>query len=186
MSSPLNIAVEYTIVEILSGVGWQEMNLFLIDRQTRGLSPNTIICDRNELKPFLLFCEKQGIDRVKDITINDLRAFFLDLEKRCNQDGVKSVNRVARAFLNWWDEENEVADWKNPILKYKPPKVNEEPIPGVKLADIQKMIDTCGKDALGARDRVVLLALLDTGCRGDRILRAEGERPGYPVRRHLD
>ena len=100
--------------------------------------------------------------------------------------GLNRCYRVARAFLNWWDEENEVADWKNPILKYKPPKVNEEPIPGVKLADIQKMIDTCGKDALGARDRVVLLALLDTGCRGDRILRAEGERPGYPVRRHLD
>ena len=38
------ITVEHTIVEIQSGAVWQEINLFLIDRQSRGLSPNTIIC----------------------------------------------------------------------------------------------------------------------------------------------
>jgi hypothetical protein len=77
MSTTSNIAVKHTIVEILPGTVWQEINLFLIDRQSRGLSPNTIVYYQNELKPFLRFCEKKGIDKIRDITINDLQAFFL-------------------------------------------------------------------------------------------------------------
>lgn len=144
----------------------QEVESFLIDRQARGLSPQTVTLYRRKLRPLLAFLKAQGVREVEDITPDLLRRYLLAEGERRNPGGVHVLYRVAKTFLRWWEAEMEPDDWRNPITRVAAPKVPQEPLEPVPLPDLQAMLATCKpKTFNGDRDRAILLALLDTGCR---------------------
>jgi len=148
---------------------WQEA--FLIDRKAQNVAAGTLYFYQKKLKLFTTFCETQAITKISQITPETIRRYLLWLEETGhNSGGVNGCYRVLKTFLLWWENENEPAEWKNPIRKVKAPKVGIEPLEPVELEDIAKMIDTCHKgEFYGDRDKAILLALLDTGARASEF-----------------
>jgi site-specific recombinase XerD len=144
---------------------------YLRDVKTRGLSLDTFKYYKQELTFFLKYCEAEGITEVLDITPDLIRGFMLALEtKGRNEGGRHAAFRSVRVFLRWYEAEAEPEAWANPIRKVKPPKVTNEPIKGVTGEEVKKMLETCGDNLTGIRDKAILLCLLDTGARAKEFL----------------
>jgi site-specific recombinase XerD len=61
-------------------------------------------------------------------------------------------------------------DWKNPMLKVKPPKVSVEPLEPISIQDVKALIGICPRgNLIGERDRAIFLFLLDTGTRAQEL-----------------
>jgi len=76
-----------------------------------------------------------------------------------------------RAFLNWYASECEPQGWANPIAKVHPPKLPQELLEPLDLENLRAMLGTCRpRTFYGDRDRAILTALLDTGCRASEFL----------------
>ena len=115
----------------------------------------------------------QSVERVLDITPKLLREYLLWLESSGhNPGGIHCYFRVVRTFLIWYENENELEGWSNPIHKLKAPKLPQEPLEPADLDDIIRMLQACrpfGKFH-NDRDYAIILALLDTGCRANELL----------------
>lgn len=149
----------------------REVQAFLIDRQARGLSPRTIAYYAEKIDPLVTFLEGEGVRQVQDITPDDLRRFLLAQGKQRSPGGLHGLYRSARAFLRWWEAETEPEGWRNPIAKVPAPRVPQEPLDPLSLDDLRAMLATCERRTFaGDRDRALLLALLDTGCRSSEFL----------------
>jgi integrase/recombinase XerD len=150
---------------------WTQAEAFLTDRKVQGLAAGTVRFYRIKLALFLSFCDAQAITRIDPITPNILRSFLLWLEATGHNAGSRhAAYRTVKAFLHWWESENEPEGWKNPIRKVKPPKQSTEPLDPVPVADVRKLVDTCRRGWHDERDKVILLALLDTGVRANELL----------------
>ncbi len=149
----------------------QDVAAFLTDRQARGLSPRTVAFYRDELRHFREWAQAQGVTETLAITPDLLRRYFLALSQTRNPGGAHAAYRTLRAFLRWYEREYEPQGWSNPIRKVQAPKVPREPLDPVPLPDLQAMLQTCERRTFaGDRDRAMLLALLDTGCRASEFL----------------
>ena len=147
-----------------------EIGAFLTDRMARGLSERTIQFYSSELETWQNWTLTQGTTELADITPDLLRRWLLVLGKRRNAGGVHANYRSLKAFLRWTWDENEI-DGLNPIRRVRAPKVAEELLEPLVLTDFKAMLATCGRDSFtGRRDRALLLALLDTGCRASEFL----------------
>lgn len=144
---------------------------FLLDCRVRGLSQKTIAFYDEGLRGFAQFCESRAIQRVTQVTPDELRLYLLHLQERGrNAGGVHAAYRAVRAFLNWFARECEPEGWENPASKVRLKRVMPDPIEGVSLEAVERMLATCGSDFLGVRDRAILLCLLDSGARANEFL----------------
>ncbi|MEP0806739.1 MAG: tyrosine-type recombinase/integrase [Chloroflexota bacterium] len=143
---------------------------FLITRKAEGKTAATVRYYQNHLRIFLAWCEAQAVTQVRDVTPDLLRRFLLAMAERHNAGGVHGIYRVVRAFLRFVEAEEVIPGWTSPTRKVKAPKVTLDPILGVTLEDAAAMLDTCDKTFTGARDRALILALLDTGARVSEFL----------------
>lgn len=147
------------------------LEAFLIDRKAQNLTAGTVDFYRVKLAAFLRYCDSQLITRIEQITPDIIRRYLLHLEERGNQPGtIQAGYRALRAFLLWFEAETEPAGWKNPIRKVKAPRVPTDPLEPVELNTVKALLSTCsGSSFLPARDRALLLFLLDTGARAGEI-----------------
>ena len=145
---------------------------FIISRQAGGCSPRTVQYYQDELRWFREYLHSCGVQDIPDITAHHIRQFLLYMATRRhrNSGGIHCAYRVCKTLLRWYEAEYEPRDWQNPIRKVKPPKLRQEPLDPISLATIKALLATCGKRILGARDRAIILALLDTGCRAGEFV----------------
>ena len=88
-----------------------------------------------------------------------------------NKGNIHGFYRSVRAFLNWFENEFEPEDWKNPIKKVKAPKQSQEILAPVSFESINALLETCIEGTFqGDRDKAILLTLLDTGARASEFL----------------
>jgi site-specific recombinase XerD len=145
---------------------------FLIDRKSQGLSVETIRFYQKKLKYFEKYCENQVVTQIDQITPDLIRRYLLELAETHNPGGVHACFRPLRTFLLWVEEEEIMPiNWKNPIRKVKAPKLPVEPIEPVTLQDIHALLEICGRNFSGVRDKVMILGLLDTGVRAQEFLK---------------
>ena len=148
----------------------QDVDAFLVDRQARGLSPRTVGFYRDELRYLRTYLEGHGVTDALQVTPNLLRKYLLALGEHRNPGGVHAAYRAIKVFFRWYEAEMEPDDWKNPIHKVKPPKVPVEPLQPISVEELRAMLDTCKRKTFtGDRDRAIILALLDTGCRASEF-----------------
>jgi integrase/recombinase XerD len=160
---------EQRIISVFSTLEWAEA--FIIDRKSRGLSPNTISFYRKKLKKFLEYCEINQIHEVQELNATNIRKYILWLEsKGHNQGGVHAHFRVLRSFFYWYEDENDLTEWINPIQKIKVKRPRQEPLNPADISAIKAMLDVCENDFTGVRDRLILLMMLDTGLRAAELL----------------
>ena len=147
-----------------------EVATFLLDRKARGLSPRTVQFYQCELRRLGTFLADSQVGDVQDITADHIRRYLVHLGQTRNAGGVHAAYRAVKTFLRWWADETEPRSWVNPIQRVKPPKLKQEPLDPVSLVDLKCMLATCQRRTFsGDRDRVMLLALLDTGCRASEF-----------------
>jgi site-specific recombinase XerD len=158
--------IDKTVAEFL-GV-WLEA--FLIDRRSQNLSPKTLKYYRINLETFSRYCETQAVSTLEQVSPDVLRRFLIWLEETGhNAGGAHGHYRAVRAFLIWYEQENEPENWRNPIRKVKPPKVGKEILEPVSLETVSALLENCGADFYGMRDKALLLFLLDTGARASEV-----------------
>jgi len=143
----------------------REITAFLIDRQARSLSQRTIDYYQTNLLAFERFLQTKNVTAIEAITPEHIRLYFIHLSETCKPGGIHAQYRAIKAWLNWWGDECDDTNWRNPIRKIKPPKVSKEPIPGVPIQHVQKLLASCDKSFNGQRDKAIILFLLDTGLR---------------------
>jgi site-specific recombinase XerD len=144
---------------------------FLIDRKAQRLSSETIHFYHKKLKYFLKYCEGQAVTQVSQLTPDLIRRYLLELTETHNPGGVHCCFRPLRTFLLWVENEEIMpADWRNPIRKVKAPRLPVEPIEPVSIKDVGALLDTCHNNFSGARDKAMILGLLDTGARAQEFI----------------
>ncbi len=144
---------------------------FLIDRRSQGLSPETIDFYTKKLKYFLKYCEGRALTQISQLTTDLIRRYVLELSETHNPGGVHACFRSLRSFLYWVeDEEIMPPGWKNPIRRVKAPKLPTEPIEPIHVEEIELLLKTCESNYSGARDKAMMLGLLDTGARAKEFL----------------
>ena len=153
--------------------GYLAINIesFLIDRQTAGLSKHSLRFYRNHFNPFITYCNANSLTLIQQISSDYLRRYFLAYSETHTPGGVHGSFRTLRAFFHWLtNEEVMPAEWKNPMKKIRPPKVNIEPLEPISIGDIKALIDTCRHGQFtGERDQAIFLFLLDTGARAQEL-----------------
>jgi len=145
---------------------------FLLDRKAQNLTKKTLIFYRSNLQIFINWLDTQAVKSINQLTPELLRGFFIAMtEKGHKAGGVHAFYRTVRVFLRWYALEFEPLEWRDPLRKVKPPKVDIEPLDPVPLETIRAMLDTCKRGQFtGERDRAILLFLLDTGVRAGELL----------------
>ena len=134
---------------------------FILDRHSRGLSPGTIEYYRKKLKTFMDFF--QGY-YVSEITPRLLREYIQWLESTGhNKGGVATYYKAVRAFLRWYQSENDIS--LSPLDKVQGPSPSTTLMDPADIKDIQAMLKYCN-----VRDRTIILFLLDTGLRAAELL----------------
>jgi integrase/recombinase XerD len=157
-----------TLSELPDLLRWA--NSFLVAKRAEGLALRTCSFYKEKLVTFTTYCEHRNINTVEVITPDLLREFFLHLEEAGhNPGGVHAYFRTVKVFLKWYERENEPLGWRNPITKVKAPKVPDEPLEPVEMADVDAMLQTCREGRMEDRDRAILLTLLDTGARATEL-----------------
>lgn len=134
---------------------------FLLAKEAEGLSPKTV--DWYEVEAMRLLPElfSGGLD---EITPTLIREQLMALSTHRNPGGVHAVYRAGKAWLNWVWREFELDDViPNPIRKVRLPTPRLEPIPGVTLKEVRKMLAVPSR--YPTRDKALLLCLLDTAAR---------------------
>jgi len=143
-----------------------DVQSFLADCRARNLSPKTQRIYAETLTVFQKWTTRQ---RIEEVTPGDLRAYLVHLQDTGhNPGGTHQHYRVLKTFFRWLLAEEVIET--NPMARVKPPKLPQELLDPVPLADVSKMLATCDKSFTGHRDRAVLLALLDTGCRATEFV----------------
>lgn len=148
------------------------IDAFLHACRSRNLAAGTIEFYVKKLKAFVQFCQDLAITRVDQITQHTIRQYLIFLEERNHKPaGIHCYYRSLKTFLKWYEQETERTDWRNPIDRVKAPIVPLEPLDPVSLDTIRAMIQAGGStDLLNARDKAILLFLLDTGVRLSELL----------------
>jgi len=144
---------------------------FLVDRAARGLAQGTLEYYRKKLAYLQTYLESRGVCDVQGVTPDLLRRYLVDLSERLNPGGVHCCFRAMRSFLRWYEAEYEPQGWTNPTRKVHAPRLAQEPLAPLNLADLRAMLTTCARRTwAGDRDRALLLALLDTGARASEFV----------------
>ncbi|MCC6260799.1 MAG: tyrosine-type recombinase/integrase [Anaerolineales bacterium] len=145
---------------------------FLLDRKAQNMTEQTQRFYRVKLEYFINWLDTQAVKSVAELTPELLREFFIAMSERGhNAGGVHAVYRTVKAFLRWYALEFEPLEWRDPLKKVKPPKVDIEPLEPVAIETVRAMLDTCKRGKFtDERDRAILLFLLDTGVRAGELI----------------
>jgi site-specific recombinase XerD len=148
------------------------IEVYLHACRSRNLATGTLEFYAKKLNAFFWFCQDLAITRVDQISSETIRHFLIFLEERHHKPGgIHCYYRSLKTFLKWYEQETERMDWRNPINKVKAPIVPLEPLDPVSVDTIRCMIQTCKSTGLtDARDKAILLFLLDTGARLSEFL----------------
>jgi integrase/recombinase XerD len=162
------------LISVQEVLNWTKA--FILDRKARGFSKGTIYFYRMKLQLFLRFCELQKVTYIKEVTPVFIRKYLLHLENTDhNPGGVHACYRALKTFLRWYQIENDLTDWVNPIDKVRVKNPRNQPLEPVDIETVKAILETCKNDFTGKRDRAIILMLLDTGMRISELLSLEHE-----------
>ena len=145
---------------------------FLESKRAENLADGTIRFYEHKLKRFAEYCESNGVNTIPEITTDLIRQFFLYIaENGSNSGNVHAHFRAVKCFLRWFENEDEIDRFRNPIKKVKAPKNPERILDPVPLDDVSALISTCKVSTFtGVRNKALLMALLDTATRANEFL----------------
>lgn len=147
-----------------------EIEAFLLDKTIAARSKNTLKFYSQELAIFAKLAKSHQVESLEELTPHVLRLCIADLQTRRSKGGLHAFGRALKSFLNWFESENELPAWQNPIRKIKTiGQANREALPGVSEEDIKKLLVACKDTQYPARNRALIYFLYDTGLRVSEV-----------------
>ncbi|MEJ5251112.1 MAG: tyrosine-type recombinase/integrase [Chthonomonadetes bacterium] len=130
--------------------------------------PKTVEHTRYGLSIFLKFCQTAGVAQLREIDAVHVQRYLLYLkQKYANPSTAWSITCDFRAFQSWLVENGYLT---KPWLERFPPRPKPLPRP-LGPEDVKRILDaTEGKDWLTARNRAIIITLLETGLRRGELL----------------
>lgn len=143
---------------------------FLLSRKTQNCSQQTIQFYRNKLPKVIEWFATNGIETPTEITPDLIRLFLDDIRNSGhNKGGTHIFFRILKAFLRWiWDEYDLTS--RNPIEKIRCETPRSDPIPGITIEEVGRMIEACKLNKFPERDRAIIAVLTDTGIRRSELM----------------
>jgi site-specific recombinase XerD len=154
---------------------------FLIAKQVEGKSTATLAFYRQNLERFLWWSQQNGgsqdIHRIEAQQLRYFLAYVQTTPKRWRIGSTSSQHlpsmatvdaywRSLQAFFSWLVKEGVIRAEANPMRKLLRPKVPRKIVQDIPLDLIRQALDEWNADTLvGARNRAIILMLLDTGMR---------------------
>ncbi|MDQ3247926.1 MAG: tyrosine-type recombinase/integrase [Chloroflexota bacterium] len=136
---------------------------FRLSRQAMNVSKGTLTFYADKLPPFIDWCAQKGITNAEDVSAGMVRAYIVFLRSKQQSDWTThGAARAIRTLLRFCEQEGYIA--KAPKLAM--PKLPKTIKPAIPPQDILQLLDAC----LTARDRCVILVLLDTGARASEFV----------------
>ncbi len=128
-------------------------------------SPATLTSYSYATTQFAAFLRSRGMPTdVRAITREHIEAFLVDVIESRSPATAEARYRGLRQFFNWCEAEGEITH--SPMLKMRPPRVAEQPIPVPRLADLQRLLEVCaGNDLESRRDTAIVRLFADAGLR---------------------
>lgn len=139
---------------------------FLLARRADGLAESTLSWYASMLSQF---SERVGPVTVDAVSTSALRRYIVALrESDYAPDSVYAHIKALHALWRWAADEYGI---KNPMHHIAYPKQPAARVPRrAQDADILRMLESCGNDAQGLRDRAIIGFLTDTGCRAGGLV----------------
>lgn len=158
---------------------------YKLSLETANRSPKTISWYLEILIRYFAFLRSHGLLKpVNELGKDELRAYILHLQTSIRWAGrpyIKSTQgtlsphsvqghvRAIKAFFSWLFDEGQIEE--NPLAGYPLPKVPQKQIPTLTLDQVRKLLTLIDNSSpVGARNRVILLLLLDTGMRVSELV----------------
>lgn len=152
-------------------IGWQ------LDADARRLSPHTIADYRNSYKKF---SQAVGDPPLNDITLDMVRAFFAE-QTDWGKKSMLNARTALSALWEWAIGEGQISG--NVIRKYKPPRPEQPAIVPFTRDDVRRLLHSAAVNVAhtangktytrtnpnAARNKAVILLLLDTGARASEV-----------------
>ncbi len=160
---------QWLIADLDNILSW--IDAFIMDRKAQSFSSGTLYFYKYKLDKFLHYCQMRGVTQTIAITSNLIRDFLIWLgEQGHNEGGRFAFYRAVKTFLKWYQVENDLDDWKNPIdkVKFRIPK--DPPLEPADANAIKAILKTCKSNFTGKRDKAIILMLMDTGLRASELL----------------
>ena len=133
--------------------------------EAANLSPRTIRAYTDDGAIFVAFLVRQGMpSAVRSIRREHVEAFIVAELERTLPSSAATRYRSLQQLFGWLDEEGEID--RSPMVKMRPPKIPEKPVPVLPDEDVRRLLADCaGKDFRDRRDLAVIRLFLDTGMR---------------------
>jgi len=145
------------------GALWLELQAFLADLQSAHRRPGTRRFYEQKIEPFICFLANSGIEAPEQLTATAIRRYMMALAETHSPGGCHAYWRAIRAFTRFLLREGVLE--RDPMVALRAPRVDQEPLEPVSLADVQAMVATCRRSDRDLRDASILVSLVDTGLR---------------------
>ena len=154
---------------------------FLEAKEVEGRTRGTLAFYRDNLGRFLWWLKESGTGpEIKAVTTQKLRSFLAYVKNTKNRWRVGSTSsrglptmatvdaywRTLQSFFAWLVKQEILNEKENPLRKIPRPKVAKKIVQDIPLKLIQCALDLWNQTTfIGARNRAIILILLDTGMR---------------------
>lgn len=159
----------------------EQVQQFLIAKQVEGKSPVTLNFYRENLGRFSWWVQHNRVSLdISKIQVQHLRSFLAYIQTTPNRWNVGSTSsqhlpsmatvdvywRSLQSFFAWLVKEGVIEAKDSPMKKLPRPKVPKKIVEDIPLDLVRRAIDEFdGNTLIGARNRAIILMLLDTGIR---------------------
>jgi len=148
----------------------QTFDIFLLDAESRGLTPSTLTYYRQRVGRFIRWCDEQGVKYINEIGTNHLRYYLIHLQQQnlASQSQHTAASAI-RAFLNFCVDEQWIDE--TPMKRLRMPRVDKKILKALERDDVHTLLAHCKSE----RDKAIVLCLLDTGCRASEFVALRGQ-----------
>jgi len=159
----------------------EQIQHFLVAKQVEGKSPATLKFYRENLERFMWWVQQNGVSHdVSKMQVQQLRSFLAYVQTTPNRWGIGSTSsqrlpsmatvdaywRSLQGFFTWLVKEGVLKAEASPMTKLPRPKVPRKIVQDIPLHMVRRAVDELDISTLvGARNRAIILVLLDTGVR---------------------
>lgn len=144
-------------------------------RKEKGSAENTILSYIRDIKKFMQFAQKIGVDDITNINQTNLMAYVYELQNQNKADTTISRTIASiRAFFSFLIKEGKMVE--NPAMDIKLPKVEKKVPEILKIEQIELLLQQPSlKEVKGIRDKAMMELLYATGIRVTELISLQVE-----------